>query len=188
MTTDEQPPIDFRKSCHPHGRFEPDHRPLSLTLLSLMFYRFFVNAVWCIVAITQTWKNNLLRKWQSDFRPKDALLFAFYLQSCFVYILHCSTCDSNNILAYSKDKSTMWRHITIVLFSLIVGDYRLWLVDMKLYIFDASPDLPEVRSSERSKLWLFVCVTKSSFNHRSLAFSCLFWVLLVFAVSHWALR
>ena len=40
----------------------------------------------------------------------------------------------------------MWRHITIALFSLIVEDHRLWFVDIKLYIFDTSPDLPEVRS------------------------------------------
>ena len=32
----------------------------------------------------------------------------------------------------------MWRHITIVLFCLIVEDHRLWFVGMKLYIFDAS--------------------------------------------------
>ena len=50
-----------------------------------------------------------------------------------------------------------------------------------IYFLTLHPDLPEVRSTERSKLWLFVCVTKSSFSHRSLAFSYLFeilWVLL----------
>ena len=117
----------------------------------------------------------------------------FYLQSCFIYKLQSSLLDlrlqwqhfSHKIIIRQKRNVASYH---IVLFSLIVEEHRLWFVDIKLYIFDTSPDLPEVRSTEKSKLWLFVCVTKSSFNHRSLAFSCLFWILWVFAVSHWALR
>ena len=61
------------------------------------------------------------------------------LQSCSIYSLHCSTCDSNdNILPTSWGKSSMWCHIIIDLFSLIVEDHILWFVDAKLYIFDAS--------------------------------------------------
>ena len=136
-----------------------------------------------IVVITWTWKNNLLREYQSDFRPKDALLFTFYLQSSLLDLplqwqhLSHKLRQRHNVASYHD-----------CLFSLIVEDHRLWLVDIKLCIFDTSPDLPEVWSTEKSKLWLFVCVTKSSFNHRSLAFSCLFWILWVFAVSHWAFR
>ena len=37
-----------------------------------------------------------------DFLAKDALLFTLDLQYCFIYSLHCSTCDSNdNILPKS---------------------------------------------------------------------------------------
>ena len=42
VTTYEQPPTDFRKTCYPHVHCEPDTH----TLLSLKFYRSFVNAVW----------------------------------------------------------------------------------------------------------------------------------------------
>ena len=47
----------------------------------------------------------------------------------------------------------MWRHITIALFSLIVEDHRLWFVDIKLYIFDTSPDLQETHSYVIVDVW-----------------------------------
>ena len=51
----------------------------------------------------------------------------------------------------------------------------------KIIYFDALSWSARGAIGWRSKLWLFVYVTKSSFNHRSLAFSYLFgilWVLL----------
>ena len=61
------------------------------------------------------------------------------------YSRHCSTCDFNeNILPQAKDKSTMRRHITIVLFSLLVEDHRLWFVDIKLDIFESRSDGGEI--------------------------------------------
>ena len=37
VTTDEQPPADFKKTRYPHGHCEPDHWPLTHTLLPLKF-------------------------------------------------------------------------------------------------------------------------------------------------------
>ena len=37
VTTDEQPPTDFKKTRYPHGHCEPDHWPLTHTVLPLKF-------------------------------------------------------------------------------------------------------------------------------------------------------
>ena len=66
-----------------------------------------------------------------DFLAKDALLFTLDLQSCFIYSLHCSTCDSNdNIYPKAKTKAQTKAQCGFIsqlfYFSLIVEDHRLW--------------------------------------------------------------
>ena len=62
-----------------------------------------------------------------DFLAKDALLFTLDLQSCFIYSLHCSTCDSNdNIYPKAKTKAQCGFISQLFYFSLIVEDHRLW--------------------------------------------------------------
>ena len=46
--------------------------------------------------------------------------------------------QENLLSVWSLRAGSLWRHIIIVLFSLIVEDHRLWFVGIKLYIFDAS--------------------------------------------------
>ena len=87
------PVTDLRKTCCWHNHCEPGHWPLTLFSLKKE-----MGVIASLLEPNRGRTTCYVNK-KSDFRPKDALLFTFYWQSCFIYSLHCSTCDSiDNIL------------------------------------------------------------------------------------------
>ena len=61
-----------------------------------------------------------------------------------VFIARLATPMTTIYITHKQDKSTMWRHIAIVLFSLIVEDQRVWFVDINFFFLEGTVMNPAI--------------------------------------------